>query len=142
MHPRSAHLLAEYRGCRPTLLDDLDAVEALMREAAVHAGATVIDALFHRFSPHGVSGVIVIAESHISIHTWPEHGYAAVDFFTCGDARPADAARFLAEALGADGFETLEVERGRLDARRLMSVRSHDARPPPDGPRPASDGRP
>ncbi len=125
MQTHSRHVLAEYRGCPRALLDDPPALEALMRAAAERAGATVVGALFHRFSPHGVSGVVVIAESHVSIHTWPEHGYAAADFYTCSDARPLDAARFLGEALEAGVVETMEVERGRLPERRMMALTRH-----------------
>ena len=57
-----------------------------MTEAAKTAGATVVKTVFHHFSPHGISGVVVIAESHLAVHTWPEHGYASIDIFTCGEA--------------------------------------------------------
>ena len=77
------HVLAEYRGCPADRLDDLDAVERLMRAVAQAAGATVIDARFHRFAPHGVSGVLLLLESHLSIHTWPEAGYVTLDVYVC-----------------------------------------------------------
>ena len=66
-------------------------IEELMNEAALAAGATVVASVFQPFEPQGVTGVVVIEESHLSIHTWPEHGYAAVDFFTCGECTPEDA---------------------------------------------------
>ncbi len=67
-----------------------------MRQAAEEAGATIVDSSFHRFLPHGISGVVVIAESHLAIHTWPEYGYAAIDLFTCGDeVNPWKAFEFL-----------------------------------------------
>ncbi|RMH41726.1 MAG: adenosylmethionine decarboxylase, partial [Deltaproteobacteria bacterium] len=81
---RSRHVLAEYHGCDPAVLDDRGTIEPLMRRAAQAAGATVVGSMFHEFAPQGVSGVVVVEESHLSIHTWPEYGYAAVDFFTCG----------------------------------------------------------
>ena len=71
------HLLVEYHGCDLSLLNDLCRIEVLMCAAAEAAGATVVTSAFHRFSPQGVSGVVVIEESHLSIHTWPESGYAA-----------------------------------------------------------------
>lgn len=106
------HLLCEYRGCAPDLLDDLQAMEALLRESAAAAGATVLAAQFHRFRPQGVSGVLLIAESHLSLHTWPEAGYAAVDFYTCGRCDPHRAHEVIARGLRATETETLLVTRG------------------------------
>ena len=116
------HVLAEYRGCPADRLDDLDAVERLMRAAAQAAGATVIDARFHRFAPHGVSGVLLLLESHLSIHTWPERGYAAVDFYTCGAGDPRRAHEVLAAALRAGECETMLVERGIDPPARSLRV--------------------
>lgn len=112
LNTRGRHLLVEYGGCSPSKLDDLDAVEALMKEAAVAAGATIVTSTFHRFMPQGVSGVVVVQESHLSIHTWPEVGYAAVDFYTCGDCVPEEAHRTLFEGLEARDYELMTVERG------------------------------
>jgi S-adenosylmethionine decarboxylase proenzyme len=75
-------------------------------------GATVIGAHFHTFSPHGVSGVVVIAESHLTIHTWPEHGYAAVDIFSCGDLNLDAGIEFICHSFAAKRTETKVVERG------------------------------
>lgn len=80
------HLLLELHDCDPALLDSVPAVEKILTEAADAAGATVVNAAFHHFSPHGVTGVLVIAESHVAAHTWPEYGYAAIDCFTCGES--------------------------------------------------------
>lgn len=79
------HVLVECYGCNRTILGDSEKVEEVLITAAKDSGATVIGHQFHRFSPQGVSGFVVIAESHFSIHTWPEHDYAAVDIFTCGE---------------------------------------------------------
>lgn len=79
------HILMEFYDCSPTVLDDEKRLEELMLEAAEKASATIIKSVFHKFSPQGVTGVIVVAESHLAIHTWPENQYAAVDFFTCND---------------------------------------------------------
>ena len=79
------HLLIELHGCAPECLDSVPEVEQILTEAADLAGATIVNSAFHHFSPYGVTGVLVIAESHIAAHTWPEYGYAAVDCFTCGD---------------------------------------------------------
>lgn len=124
METRAAHLLAEYHGCDQARLDDDGLVEQMMRRAAAAAGATIVAECFHRFSPQGVTGVVVVEESHLSIHTWPEHGYAAVDFFTCGACDPEAAHRVIADALGARRAELLTVERG-LAAARSMRVGAH-----------------
>ena len=79
------HLLLEMNECDPMLLDDMAMVKEVLLAAAEEAGATVVGEVFHKFSPVGVTGIVCIAESHISIHTWPEHRYAAVDIFTCGE---------------------------------------------------------
>ena len=92
-HPHSTlgtHYLLECSGCRAELLTDLDLLKATMQNAATKAGATVVETVLHQFNPHGLSGVVVIAESHLAIHTWPEHHYAAIDIFTCGDAQMAE----------------------------------------------------
>ncbi|MCH7988747.1 MAG: adenosylmethionine decarboxylase, partial [Planctomycetes bacterium] len=68
------------------LLNNLEFIEASMRAAAAEARATVVNSSFHKFGPQGISGVLVLAESHLSVHTWPEHGYAATDIYVCGDS--------------------------------------------------------
>lgn len=85
------HLLIDLSGVDRALLDDVDTVRDLLRQAALDGGATVVNECLHRFAPQGISGVIVLAESHLAIHTWPEHGTAAVDVFTCGQPRIAQA---------------------------------------------------
>ncbi|MBL4752556.1 MAG: adenosylmethionine decarboxylase [Flavobacteriales bacterium] len=77
------HILMEFHGCSFEKLNDLPSLEEMMNDAARASNATIIKSVFHQFSPQGVTGVIVVAESHLAIHTWPENGYAAVDFFTC-----------------------------------------------------------
>lgn len=107
------HILAEYSGCDRNLLNDLQTIETILKEAARQSRATIVDTVFHRYNPHGVSGVVVIAESHISIHTWPEYGYAAADFFTCGDqVDPWKACRYLQEKLRSQDMSTREIQRG------------------------------
>ncbi len=115
MSPLGRHLLAEFGGCDPSALADLDGVTRAMREAAVAAGATVVTHSFHRFGGGGgISGVVVIAESHLAIHTWPEHAFAAVDFFTCGKVDAGRALAHLKAAFGCGQVETVEVSRGPL----------------------------
>jgi len=111
------HLLIELQDCDKEVLNDLDFLQDAMVAAAVDCGATVMGESFHRFSPQGVSGVVVIAESHLSVHTWPEYGYAAVDIFTCGTSvEPEKAARALIEKFGAKNHSMLEIPRGLLVA--------------------------
>lgn len=106
-------LIAEFYECPADLLTNHGAIEQAMNDAARHCGATIVDSVFHLFNPYGVSGAVIIAESHLTIHTWPEYGYAAVDVFTCGDTvDPADAVSFLARALKAGHFSASEMNRG------------------------------
>ena len=115
MNALGRHLLIELQDCDKEVLDDLSFLRDTMLEAAVDCGATVLGESFHHFSPQGVSGVVVIAESHLSIHTWPEYGYAAVDVFTCGTSvEPRKAAEVLIEKLGAKHHSLMEIQRGLL----------------------------
>jgi S-adenosylmethionine decarboxylase len=111
------HLLLELKDCDREVLNDLSFLKNTLPTAAIEAGATVLGESFHQFNPHGVSGVVVIAESHLFIHTWPEHGYAAVDIFTCGDSvQPEKAAQILIRELRAKSHSMLEIQRGILDS--------------------------
>jgi len=115
--------LAEIFGCDFDLLNDMGKVEEIMVNAALEAGAEVRECVFHKFSPQGVSGVVVISESHLAVHTWPELGYAAVDVFTCGErVDPWNAVRYLRTRFNARNMTAKEIKRGivlepvRLDA--------------------------
>ncbi len=109
------HVLVEFYGCDSEALNNKEKLEEVMQEAAVESGATVVSSVFHLFNPHGVSGVVVIAESHLTIHTWPEYGYAAVDLFTCGDSvDPWIAFERMKEYLQAEQMFTMEIKRGQL----------------------------
>ncbi|MBV9438433.1 MAG: S-adenosylmethionine decarboxylase proenzyme [Candidatus Eremiobacteraeota bacterium] len=113
MKALGTHIVCELSGCDAAKLTDVDAVREMMTSAALAANATIMETAFHRFQPHGVSGVVVIAESHLSIHTWPETGYAAMDFYTCGDhTDPWAACEYARIALNAKSMETTEVKRG------------------------------
>lgn len=113
MHALGRHVLAEIYGCEFGMLNDVKKVEEIMVNAALAAGAEVRESVFHQFSPQGVSGVVVISESHLAVHTWPEYGYAAVDVFTCGEkVSPWEACRFVASELGAAHLNATEVHRG------------------------------
>jgi S-adenosylmethionine decarboxylase len=107
------HLLLELYDCSSEALNNVESVKRAMVEAAKRAEATIIDVVFHEFNPFGISGVVVIAESHLSIHTWPEHRYAAVDIFSCGETlKPAEAANYLVEQFGAGRASCVEIKRG------------------------------
>lgn len=106
------HLLLEFWGCDPEILNTRELIEPLMLAAIEAAGAHVVKCLFHQFTPQGVSGVVVIEESHMSIHTWPERGYAAMDFYTCGEANPLLAQPVLAKGLSAQTSQLIHVRRG------------------------------
>jgi S-adenosylmethionine decarboxylase len=106
------HLIAEYYDCRRETLDDVSTVRQAMLDAAIAIGATVLGENFHQFDPHGVSGTVVIAESHLSVHTWPENGYVAVDIYTCGGLDPRIGFKLLAERLGAVSCRVQEIVRG------------------------------
>jgi S-adenosylmethionine decarboxylase len=107
------HLLIELFDCDLDAINNLDAVKATLIEAAKRAQATIVDVVFHEFNPYGISGVVVIAESHLSIHTWPEYRYAAVDIFSCGDIlQPEVAANYLVEQFGAERTSIVEMQRG------------------------------
>jgi len=109
------HLLAEFYDCESNILNNLSLIDNEMTQAAVLAGATVVQKNFHHFSPYGVSGVVVIAESHLAIHTWPEYGYAAVDLFTCGESvDPVVAYDYLREKFHAKTAFYSELKRGLL----------------------------
>ena len=96
-------------------LDDPDYIDAALREAATVASATILHSHFHHFEPGGgVSGVVVLAESHISIHTWPERNFAAVDIFMCGACDPYKSLPVLQRAFSPARVEVGEQRRGRV----------------------------
>ena len=114
--PFGKHILAEYFECECTYLDNEPAIRNLMREAASRTGATIVGDIFHHFSPQGVTGVVVIAESHLAIHTWPEFQYASVDLFTCGTTvDPWIGFDYIRETLQSKRWESKEIIRGVLD---------------------------
>ena len=107
------HIIVELSDCDAAILSDVERVKNILVGAARKANAEVLQTAFHRFSPQGVSGVVVIAESHLSIHTWPEYAYAAMDIYTCGDRTdPWKACRYAAVEFSARQMLTTEVRRG------------------------------
>jgi len=111
--PAGSHLLADLHGVAKEVLCDCVAVEIVLRRAAQAAGALVLESRFHSFGGgKGVTGVVLLAESHISVHTWPEHGFAALDIFMCGNARPEQALAVVRAALEPAALDVQVVARG------------------------------
>jgi len=105
------HLIIDLHGAKG--LNDIDLIERTLRRCVDAARATLLHIHLHHFQPAGVSGVAVLAESHISIHTWPDAGYAALDVFMCGKADPDACVPVLREAFQAERVEVNEILRGR-----------------------------
>ena len=107
------HLLVDLWGA--SNLDNPESIDAALREAAIVAGATILHSHFHHFTPNGgVSGVVVLAESHISIHSWPERNFAAVDIFMCGECDPHRSIPILEKAFKPARIDRIEQRRGRV----------------------------
>jgi S-adenosylmethionine decarboxylase proenzyme len=111
------HILVDYYGCNNLVVDDLNLVKSYLLEAARIAKATILTDVFHRFSPQGVSGVVVIGESHLAIHTWPEFEVASIDIFTCSDKmKPFEAIDYLFKSFQAKNYDFQEIKRGHITA--------------------------
>jgi len=107
------HLMLDLRECNPELLNDLPYIRGALTRAAEEVGAHIMGESFHQFQPRGVTGILAIAESHICIHTWPEHGYAAADIFTCGTSfDPRRAGQILIDSLESKEPSLTELKRG------------------------------
>lgn len=110
------HILVDYYDCQAPDFDRHDFIQTEMTLAAQRMGAEIVKVEIHKFNPIGISGVVVISQSHLTIHTWPEYKYAAVDIFTCGmDMRAELAISSLRDALGASEIQIRRFERGRID---------------------------
>ena len=104
-------LLVDLYGCAADL-DDTEFLLGVLEKAADEVGAKIVRKVTQRFSPQGISAILILAETHLSVHTWPEHGYAAVDVFICGEGRDPHAAwEVIREALGPESFEVKEIVR-------------------------------
>ena len=107
------HLLAEFLGCGRC--GDTEFIKNVLHEATIASGATMLDEKYHIFRPQGMTGYILLKESHISIHTWPEYGYAAIDVFTCGDSmKPDMAIAYLRENLRPGRVTVKKILRGKV----------------------------
>ncbi|MBM7648856.1 S-adenosylmethionine decarboxylase [Bacillus ectoiniformans] len=112
METMGRHVISELWGCNFDKLNDMEVIEKIFVDAALKSGAEIREVAFHKFAPQGVSGVVIISESHLTIHSFPEHGYASIDVYTCGHLDPNVAANHIAEALEAETRETIEMPRG------------------------------
>jgi S-adenosylmethionine decarboxylase len=111
--PAGRHLLADLHGVDRALLIEVGPIEALLRRAALAAGAAILHGHFHSFgAQQGVTGVLLLAESHISIHTWPEYGFAAFDIFMCGAAAPELALDVIEAAFKPARADVNNIARG------------------------------
>ena len=118
------HLLVELYQCDSRTIGDVRSIEAIMVGAARAAKATIVDVVFHNFNPNGISGVIVIQESHLAIHTWPEYRFASIDIFTCGSSvDPWKAYDYLAKRFKAKNVTALEFKRGLVGSTKKVSAR-------------------
>jgi S-adenosylmethionine decarboxylase len=121
VHALGKHLLVELHDCPPEALKRVETVRDILVGAANACGATIVNIAFHEFNPFGVSGVVVIAESHLSIHTWPEYRYAAVDIFTCGDViQPERAADYIVQRFHCKSPSLIEIMRGVIPGNTAM----------------------
>lgn len=115
-------ILVEFYNCNEEIMANPELIEKYMNEAARIANATIVNSVFHHFNPYGVSGAVIISESHLAIHTWPEYGYAAVDVFTCGSTiNPWTAFDYLEKVFEAERSESTEIPRGMVDKIRKFS---------------------
>ena len=113
------HLLVELNNCDHKILNDINFIKEVMLAAANASGATILGESFHQFSPQGVSGVLIIAESHLTIHTWPEHGYAGADIFTCGTrVQPEKAAEIIIARMKPKTHSIIQISRGMVDIKQ------------------------
>ena len=129
MNSLGSHLIIDAFDCNPKILDSVPQISRIINEAVLISGATPHESCFHHFSPQGVSGVIIIAESHFSIHTWPENSYAAIDIFTCGHKiKKEKAMKFIKNELEAQSIEFQELQRGDIKKtnRVLCSISTND----------------
>ncbi|MBU9721159.1 MULTISPECIES: adenosylmethionine decarboxylase [Bacillaceae] len=128
METMGRHVIAELWDCDTEKLNNINYIERLFVDAALKAGAEVREVAFHKFAPQGVSGVVIISESHLTIHSFPEHGYASIDVYTCGNLDPNVASQYISEKLNAKSTEVVELPRGmgpiKTKDNKVLSVHS------------------
>jgi len=109
------HTICDLKNCNKEILNDLTLIETIVLNSAKEANLHVVEFNFHKFNPIGISGVTILAESHITIHTWPEYGFAAIDAFTCGESfDPTQVCRLIGEKLESQEINLSELKRGEL----------------------------
>ncbi|RLI35465.1 adenosylmethionine decarboxylase [Candidatus Bathyarchaeota archaeon] len=109
------HLIAEFYGCSRDKIDNPEFLREILENSILKAGGHIVGRLFHRFNPQGVTGIVAISESHVSVHTWPENGYMALDIFTCGsEMDPWVAYREIFEKIKPGKVKVIEINRGEL----------------------------
>jgi len=106
------HVIAELSGCDSGILNDITTMDGIFTQAIEIAGATLLQKVAHKFTPQGLSLVFVLSESHLSIHTWPESGYASIDMYTCGNSNPVLAIEYIQRELKATSFYSMFLSRG------------------------------
>ncbi len=121
------HIIAELYGCDPVLLDDVEFITSTLIKSAEKTGVTVVDYATRKFEPQGVSAIVIISESHIAIHTWPELKYAALDFYTCGEEDPEPAVREIARKFKTKELVLFRADRGNISKiEKLMKSNRKD----------------
>lgn len=120
VRPAGTHLLIDVIGGKQ--LDSMETVENALRACVEACKVTLLHIHLHKFSPQGITGVAVLSESHITVHTWPEAGYGAFDVFMCGEAQPHNAIAVLRDAFEADDVRVKEVLRGAEALGRAQSA--------------------
>ena len=129
MQALGRHLIVEYYDCNPKVLDEIELIETAMLEATEEMSATRVAHKFHQFAPQGVSGAVIIEESHLTIHTWPEYGYAAVDFYSCGNkVNPHIGVKVLEKYLQAKNVNVTELLRGFVNAPHSQTLFADETR--------------
>ncbi len=124
MEALGRQILVEFYDCDSDKINDVEFIETSFLSATRASRATIISHNFHKFSPHGVSGVVVIAESHVTIHSWPEYNYAAVDIFTCGDTiDPWIIQEYLKKAFNSKNTSSMEMKRGMFKVEKGQKLR-------------------
>lgn len=130
MQALGRQILVEYYDCNNEVINDVSKIESMLLEATRRSNASIISHNFHKFSPHGISGTVVIAESHVAIHTWPEYGYAAVDIFTCGETiDPWVIQEYLKDGFESGNVSSMEMKRGmfRVEEGQQLLFKPKDA---------------
>jgi S-adenosylmethionine decarboxylase proenzyme len=108
------HYLVDLKGCDPEPIKHVESTQAILLRAVEECGATLVNQCFHQYEPFGVSGVVLIAESHFSVHTWPEHRFVGVDIFTCGEMDAEVAIDLMRNAFQAQEIQVKTLVRGLL----------------------------